>query len=71
MIVKGVRTENNVYVLKEDKEKFHLIKFDESWLWHRRHGHLNFDHIVKLNNEGALKDLPRISKPDSFVCESC
>jgi hypothetical protein len=71
MIAKGVRTENNVYVMKEDKEKCHLSKLDESWLWHRRLGHLNFDHIVKLNNEGAVKDLPRISKPNDYVCESC
>jgi hypothetical protein len=71
MIAKGVRTENNVYVLKEDKDKCHLIKLDECWLWHRRLGHLNFDHIVKLNNEGIVKALPRISKPNNFVCESC
>jgi hypothetical protein len=70
LIAKGVRTENNVYVLKEDKEKFHLRKFDESWLWHRRLGHLNFDHIVKMNNEDVVKDLPRISKPNNSVCES-
>jgi hypothetical protein len=30
LIAKGVRTENNVYVPKEDKEKCHLRKFDES-----------------------------------------
>ena len=57
--------------MKEDKEKCHLRKFDESWLWHKRLGHLNFDHIVKLNNEGTVKDLSRISKPNNFVCESC
>jgi hypothetical protein len=71
LIAKGVRTENDVYVLKEDKEKCHLSKFDEIWLWHRRLGNMNFDHIVKLNNEGAVKDLPRISKPNNSVCESC
>jgi hypothetical protein len=71
LLAKGVRTENNVYVLKEDKEKCHLRKIDESWLWHRRLGHLNFDHIVKLNNEGVVKDLPKISKPNNSVCESC
>jgi hypothetical protein len=70
MPTKGVRTENNVYVLKEDKEKCHLRKIDEIWLWHRRLGRLNFDHIVKLNNEGAVKDLPKISKPNNFVRES-
>jgi hypothetical protein len=36
-----------------------------------RLGDLNFDHIVKQNNEGAVKDLPRISKPNKFVRESC
>jgi hypothetical protein len=55
MIAKGVRTKKNVYFLKEDKEKCHLRNFDESWLWQRRLGHLNFDHIIKLNNEGSLK----------------
>jgi hypothetical protein len=71
LIAKGVRIENNVYVLKEYKEKCHLRKIDESWLWHKRLGHLNFDHIVKLSNEGAVKDLPRISKPNNFAFESC
>jgi hypothetical protein len=32
LIAKFVRTENNVYSLKEDKEKCHLRKLDESWL---------------------------------------
>jgi hypothetical protein len=71
LIAKGVRTKNNVYVLKEDKEKCYLRKIDEIWLWHKRLGHLNFDHIVKLNNEGVVKYLPRISKPNNSVCESC
>jgi hypothetical protein len=71
MIAKGVRTKNNVYVLKEYMEKCHLRKFDESWLWHIRLGQLNFDRIVKLNNEGDVKDLPRISKPNNSLCESC
>jgi hypothetical protein len=70
MIAKEVRTKNNVYVLKEDKEECYLIKFDEIWLWHRRLGHLNFDHIVKLNNEGVVKYIPIISKPHNSICES-
>jgi hypothetical protein len=62
LVAKGIRTENNVYVLKEEKEECHLSKYDESWLWHRRLGHLNFDHIIKLRNNGAVKDLLKISK---------
>jgi hypothetical protein len=72
LVAKGIRTENNVYVLKEEEEEeCNLSKYDESWLWHRRLGHLNFDHIIKLKNNGAVKDLPKISKPYDSVCKSC
>jgi hypothetical protein len=56
-------------VLKENKEECHLSKHDESWLWHRRLGHLNFDHLIKLKNLEAIKDLPRISKPQDSMCK--
>ena len=71
LVAKGIRTKNNVYVLKEEKEECHLSKYDESWLWHRRLGHLNFDHLIKLRNTGAVKDFPKISKPYDSVCKSC
>jgi hypothetical protein len=71
LVAKGIRTENNVYVLKEEKEECHLSKYDESWLWHRRLGNLNFDHIIKLKNSGAVKDLPNISNPYDYVCKPC
>ena len=69
VVAKGIRTDNNVYVLKEYTEECHIRKHDESWLWHRRLGHLNFDHLIKLKNLEAVKDLPRISKPQDFVCK--
>jgi hypothetical protein len=56
-------------VLKEDREECHLRKHDERWLWHRRLGHLNFDHLIKLKNLEAVKDLPRISKPQDSMCK--
>jgi hypothetical protein len=71
LVAKGIRTKNNVYVLKEEKEECHLIKYDESWLWHRRLGHINFDHIIKLRNNGAVKDLSKISKPYDSICKPC
>jgi hypothetical protein len=71
LVAKGIRTENNVYVLKEEEEECNLIKYDESWLWHRRLGHLNFDHIIKLRNNGEVKDLLKISKPYESICKSC
>jgi hypothetical protein len=71
VVAKGIRIDNNLYVLKEDREECHLRKNDESWLWHRRLGHLNFDHLIKLKNLEAVKYLPRISKPQDFVCKPC
>jgi transposase InsO family protein len=40
-------------------------------LWHRRLGHLNFDHIIKLRKNRAVKDLSKISKPYESVCKPC
>jgi hypothetical protein len=71
LVAKGIREKKNVYVLNEEKEECHLSKYDESWLWHRRLGHLNFDHIIKLRNNGEVKDLPKISKPYDSVCKPC
>jgi hypothetical protein len=58
-------------VLKEEKEECHVSKYNEICLWHRRLGHLNFDHIINLKNSGAVKDLPKISKPYDYVCKPC
>jgi hypothetical protein len=69
VVAKGIRTNNNVYVLKEDREEWHLRKHDESWLLHRRLGHLNFDHLIKIKNLEAVKYLPRISKPQDSMCK--
>jgi hypothetical protein len=69
VVAKGIRTKNNVYVLKQDREECHLSKHDEIWLWHRRLGHLNFYHLIKLKNLEAVKDLSRISKPQDSMCK--
>ena len=67
LVAKGIRTKNNVYVLKEGKEECHLRKYDEIWIWHRRLGNLNCDHIIKLVNNGEVKYIPKISKPYDYL----
>jgi hypothetical protein len=71
VVAKGIRTYNNVYVLKEDREECHLRKHNERWLWHMRLVHINFDHLIKLKNLEVVKDLPRISNPQDSVCKPC
>jgi len=60
-----------VYVLKEESEECNLRKIDESWLWHRRLGHLSFDHLMKLNKYNVVQNFPNIEKLHSPICNPC
>jgi hypothetical protein len=45
---KVARTSSNIYVVSEiGNEKCCLGKEDESWIWHRRMGHIHFDNLFK------------------------
>ena len=44
---------------------------DESWLWNRRLGHLDFDNLVKISKKEVVRDLPKIVKPLNSVCKHC
>ena len=46
-----------------------VAKFDNSWLWHRRFCHINFDNIMKASNTLAMRDLPKITKPANIICK--
>ena len=34
-------------------------------------GHLNFDNLVKINQNGAIRNIPKIEKPPNHVCRHC
>jgi hypothetical protein len=56
LIAVAVRTSSNIYVLSEiGNEKCFLGKEDESWLWHRRMGHIHFDNLVKVSKREAVR----------------
>ena len=44
---------------------------DESCLWHRRMGHLNFDNLMKVSKKEVVRDFPKIVKPLNSVCKHC
>lgn len=65
-------TSENVYILNTKvKEECHLNLTDDSWLWHRRLGHINFDNLVKISKLGAVRNLPKIIKPSNPICKHC
>ena len=66
------RTFENVYILNTKlNEECHLKIMDERWLWHRRLGHINFDNMVKVSKLGAVRNLPKITKPLNPICKHC
>ena len=70
-LVKGFQIKINVYIMKDESEGRYIRKIDESWLWHRRLGHLNFDHIIKLSKKKAVRDFNATKKPKNTICKSC
>jgi hypothetical protein len=65
------RTPGNVYILDAKLNECHIISVDESCLWHRWLGHINFDNIVKFNNLGAVRNFPNIIKLSNAMCRHC
>ena len=52
LVATTARTSSNIYVLREiGNEKCCLGKEDESWLWHRRMGHMHFYNLFKVAKE--------------------
>jgi hypothetical protein len=60
LVTTAARTSSNIYVLSEIRnEKCCLGKEDESWLWHRRMGHIHFDNLVKVSKkESSQRNAP-------------
>ena len=43
---------------------------DETWLWHMRLGHVNFDSMKMTTQKEMLKGLPSIEHPNQ-LCKGC
>ena len=65
-----MRTPSDVYIL-ENEEQCYMSQIDESLLWNRRMGHLNFDNLVQVSKKGAVRKFPKIIKPPNHVCRHC
>jgi hypothetical protein len=72
LVAIAARTSSNIYVLSEiGNGKCCVGKEYESWLWHRRMGHMHFDNLVKVSKTKAVKEIPQITKPTNTLCKHC
>jgi hypothetical protein len=66
IVATTIRTPNKIYILNEiGKESCFLGNENESWLWHRRMGQMNFENIVKIHRKEEVREIPEISKPSN------
>ncbi|KAK2364610.1 cysteine-rich RECEPTOR kinase [Trifolium repens] len=75
VILKAIR-HGNVYMLDLDDNclsgaKCLITKNDESWLWHRRMAHLNFDLLNKIASKDLVIGLPKIRFSRDHLCDAC
>ena len=46
--------------------------FDEdSWLRHRRLGHVSFDHLSRINSKESVKGIPYLKFEKDRICDAC
>lgn len=67
----GTKTKGNIFHLNADEKRCLISEIDESWLWHRRMYHVNFDCMVRISSTQVVRDLPKIVKPTNLVCKEC
>lgn len=65
------RAPNDIYVLDVATKACLLAKEDESCLWHKRMGHINFDNLVRIRKKEAIREMMKTSKPSNTLCEAC
>ena len=50
----------------------YLNPFNEnSWLWHRRLGHISFNHLSRIENKEVVKGIPYLKFEKNLICDAC
>jgi transposase InsO family protein len=71
-IIAKVKMENRSFPLnfKHSNDKAFRMVANDSWLWHKRLGHLNFQGLKLLEQKNMVYGLPKIEEKHE-VCEGC
>jgi len=73
LILKTFLSKNRMFpvdIHMGDFKCLNAIVNNESWLWHLRFRHLNFQSLENLTKRNLVNDLPHIHHPDQ-LCETC
>ena len=72
LVATASRTPNNIYIFDEVKKEIGCLGREyESWLQHRRMGHIHFGNLIKVSKHKDFREMPKIHKPKIGICEAC
>ena len=71
LIGSGNQTKGNLFYLDLGECSCFIAQVEESWLWHRRLCHVNFDNMVKIRKFRKVRGIPNLKKPDVGLCKNC
>ncbi|KAK2403406.1 putative mitochondrial protein [Trifolium repens] len=73
-ILRAPLSQNRTFQVKISPNESHCLASvkisDQAWLWHLRYGHLNFNSLNYMKNNGLVSGLPEIKTPTD-LCEHC
>ena len=70
--MKGVRTSDNCYgITLESGITCNSTKLNETELWYKRLGHVNFNDLSRLFSSELIYGIPKLEKVTSCVCRPC
>ena len=73
LLAKVNRGANRLYVLHVQVAQPVCLaarRDDDSWRWHERFGHLNFEALTQLGNKEMVQGMPRVEHVEQF-CDTC
>ena len=60
----GKQTQGNLFYLDLDDFSCFIAQVEESWLWHKRLCHVNFDNMMKIRKYKKVRRIPNLKKPN-------
>ena len=71
LIGSGKQTKGNLFYLDLGDCSCLIAQVEESWLWHIRLCHVNFDNMVKIRKFKKVRGIPSLKKRDVSLCKNC